>query len=114
MIAKRPLLERLRLKKMPPQGLVSGVVWYTAEAWAKLKETSTDPDRFEATFGDWQSMAEATLRDLLIVGVAARKVSIDPEEFTAWCELCHEKNDASARARFVSEKLRGADNEKNA
>lgn len=56
-------------------------------------------------------MAEAALRDLLIVGVAGRKVLIDPEEFTAWCELRNEKNDASARARFVSAKLRGADNE---
>ena len=105
-MTKLPLLERLRLKKRTPRSLEVGVAWYTEETWAHVKKTATDPERFEATFEEWLVMAEDTLRNFVNAGVAPEKVIIDPEEFAAWCKARHKRNNASARARFVSGKLR--------
>lgn len=89
-----------------------GVVWYSRDTWPRVKETATDPDRFEATFDDWLAMAEDTLRNFAKAGGVPTKVVIDPEEFFAWCKARRTRNNAAARARFVSQKLRSSKNEK--
>jgi len=111
-MAKRSLLKRVRPKKMARDGLVAGVVWYTPDAWASLRATAVDPERFEATFDDWLAMADAALRELSNAGVAPRKVLVDAKEFGAWCLRHHEKNEAAARSKYVSQWLRADDDAK--
>ncbi len=105
-MAKLPLLERLRLKKRTPRSLEVGVAWYTADSWERIRNTATDPERFESTFEQWLVMAEDTLHNFVNAGVAPEKVMIDPEEFAASCKTRRKRNNAAARARFVSGKLR--------
>jgi hypothetical protein len=88
------------------QPLVTGVAWYTSSDWARVRATAVDPDRFEASFDDWVAMAEKALADLRQAGVAAQKCLVDAEELREWCAAERVSNDAAARARFVSEKLR--------
>ncbi len=57
-------------------------------------------------------MAEDTLRNFAKAGGYPAKVGIDPDEFFAWCKARDTLNDAEARARFVSYKLRLADGER--
>ena len=109
---KSPLLQRLRQKKHDRKRIVSGVCWYTESQWVRLKETATDPERFEATYEKWIAMAEGELLHLSKAGIIPAKVLIDPDEFSAWCKQKSKSNDASARAEYVSQQLRRAD-EKN-
>lgn len=110
---KPPLLQRLRQKKNERKAIVTGVCWYTESQWARLKETASDPERFEATFGEWNAMAEQALRQMRNSAILPIKVFIEPDEFFAWCKKTSNKNDASARAQYVSVQMRIA-HEKNA
>jgi hypothetical protein len=106
MMRKSPLLDRLRQKKKERKGIVTGVCWYTESQWARLKETAADPKRFESTFADWTAMAEEQLLALKKVGIFPVKVLIDPDDFSAWCKERSQRNDASARAEYVSTRVR--------
>lgn len=106
---KPPLLRRLRKKKRDRTRIVTGVCWYTESQWVRVKKTATDPERFEATFDEWSAMAEDALLELRKAGIIPVKVLIDPDEFSAWCKGKSKRNNASARARYVSEQLRRAD-----
>ena len=104
---KKPsLLERLRQKKKERKAIITGVCWYTESQWARLKEIAADPERFESTFADWTAMAEAQLLPLQKAGIFPVKVLIDPDEFSAWCKERSRRNDASARAAYVSTRMR--------
>jgi hypothetical protein len=104
---KPSLLERLRAKKRN-RAIMVGVTWYTAETWSQVKAAAADPERFEETFPQWQTMAISALRELLRSGVQAVKFHIIPEDFVVWCALNNRVNNAEARAEFVSEKLNAA------
>ena len=102
---KKSLIERLRAKKAA-HSTVFGVTWYSAENWGRVKAAAADPERFEATFAEWQTMAEEAITDIRKTGVSPIKVFIAYEELLPWC-LVHKKlNNAASRAEFVSEKLR--------
>lgn len=101
---KLRLLKRLRAKKQT-QSLVLGVTWYTEENWARVKSTATDPERFEATYIEWEAMALEALANINKSGVNAVKNYIDPDELLAWCQLHNRPNNASSRSEFVAEKL---------
>jgi len=106
---KKPsLLERLRANKGSGQAMAVGLCWYTETGWARVKETATDPQRFEATYEEWCTMAEESLLDFVAVGVSPVKVTLDPDEFAAWCKRYRRKNNASTRATYVSARLRRA------
>lgn len=105
-LKKPPLLERLRAKKGSGQAVVVGVCWYTEAGWARVKQTATDPERFEATYEEWRTMAEKSLPELMQVGISAIKVTIDPDEFAAWRRKYRRKNSSRARAAYVSDWLR--------
>ena len=96
----------LRYRSDSRQLLVTGVAWYTSSEWARVKAAAVDPDRFEATFAEWEAMAEKALADLRKAGLLAQKCLVTAEELEKWCVTQGTRNDAAARARFVSEKLR--------
>jgi hypothetical protein len=79
------------------------VGWYTEDEWQKVKAAATDAERFEATYPDWVNMAESSMKGLRATGVMAEKYYINAETLFAWCLAHGRKNDAPARAQFVSE-----------
>ncbi len=98
------LTHRLHAKKRH-QAMIVGVVGYTAETWAQVKATATDPQCFENSFEQWHKAAVAARREFLRSGVKAIEYQIDPAIFAAWCAQHQQENNATARAEFVSEKL---------
>lgn len=100
------MLDLLRKKKKQRKVMVTGVCWYTESQWARLKSTAADPERFESTFADWTAMAEKQLLALKKAGIFPVKVLTDPDDFFGWCEETSRCNDASARAEYVSIRMR--------
>ena len=91
-------------QKSPPRQVDVGVGWYTKSEWALAKAAATDPERFESTYEEWVQMAEESLLKFLAAGIVANKAYINTNELLAWCVAHGRKNDATARAQFVSEK----------
>ena len=102
---KKSLIERLSAKKSSNR-TVLGVTWYSAENWSRIKAAAADPERFGATFAEWQAMADEALTDIQKTGVNPIKLSIRYEELLAWCLVHKKPNNAASRAEFVSERLR--------
>jgi hypothetical protein len=101
---------RKRKRQIPGlEGVAFGVAWFSASDWERLKEVVPDPDRLEATYEEWVSMATDALADLKRAGVAPRKVAVDVEELLARCEQNDLEPDGSSRAHFAANKLREAD-----
>jgi hypothetical protein len=84
----------------------AGVAWYTEREWARVKAVAADPERFEATFAEWLTMAEDSLERMLRAGMLGERVLINADELLAWCEAQGRPNDAAARAAFVSDLMR--------
>lgn len=87
------------------QTMIVGVVGYTADTWAQVKATATDPQCFEDTFEKWKDVALSARREFQRSGVQAVEYQIDPQVFANWCAQHQQQNDSRARAEFVSEKL---------
>jgi hypothetical protein len=104
---KPPLLQRLKAKKRN-QSLLIGLTWYTEETWAQVKASASDPECFEESFLKWKAMAVAARREFQRAGARAIEFHIIPSEFSAWCALNSQENNAASRAEFVSESLSAA------
>ena len=100
------LLERLGLTQRVQRAVQVGVGWYTAENWLRVKDAAADAEIFEATFEEWEIMAEETLKTMRNAGILPLKVEIDAEELLAWCQAHRKPNDGGARAQFVAQKLK--------
>jgi hypothetical protein len=87
------------------QAMIVAVVGYTADTWAQVKATATDPQCFEDTFEKWKDVALSARREFQRSGVQAVECQIDPQVFADWCAQHQQQNDSRARAEFVSEKL---------
>lgn len=103
---KRSLNQRLRAKNLLRESPIVGVAWYSEDQWALVKASSTDSERFEASYSEWLAVGEDALRKLQLAGVTPVKVLVDAAELAAWCLAQGKPNEASARAQFVSEKMR--------
>ena len=88
--------------------MLVGVAWYTAETWAQVKAAAFDSERFEATFAEWETMATEAFAELKATGTNLVRFNVVPADLLAWCLAHNKRNDAAARAEFVSEQLRGA------
>jgi hypothetical protein len=88
--------------------MLVGVVGYTAETWAQMKATASDPQCFEDSFEQWHATAVAARRSFLRSGVRAVECRIDPTVFAEWCAQHRRENNANSRAEFVSETLSAA------
>jgi hypothetical protein len=90
--------------------MLVGITWYTNETWAQVKAAAVDPERFENSFAEWQTMAVSARRELQRSGATALEFLIIPQELFDWCALNTKINNAESRAEFVSEKLTAAHN----
>ena len=88
---------------------VTGVAWYRREDWSRLREIASDRTKLDDTYEAWLAGAQKTLLDLAIAGVAARRVSVDIEALVRWCRAEGRPVDSAARAAFVADQLRRAD-----
>lgn len=102
---KPSLLDRLRMKKVMRQPPSLGVCWYTEEEWIKIKLEAVDPERFEATYQEWESMAIKALEDLQQTGLSPIKVIVLADELRQWCKIHGKENSATSRSAFVAELL---------
>lgn len=98
---------RRRKGKKEERRLVTGVVWYEDESvWSRMRALATDPERFEETYPAWCRMMEEQLPTLRQAGLLPLKVPMDADEFASWCAREGRDPDASARAEYVSHRLR--------
>ncbi|WP_367026122.1 hypothetical protein ABZN20_17700 [Methylococcus sp. ANG] len=93
------------MKKALRQPPKLGVCWYTEEEWIKIKSEAIDPERFEATYPEWESMANKALEDLRETGMNPVKVIILVDELRQWCAIHGKENSAASRSAFVAELL---------
>jgi len=105
MSKKRAAMFRSLRAKHRQQAMIVGVVGYTAETWAQVKATATDPQCFETSFERWKEVAVSARREFQRSGVQAVEYLIEPQVFADWCAQHQQQNDSKARAEFVSEKL---------
>jgi hypothetical protein len=102
---KRSRRRRQRAGPLIRRSVVVGVAWYSEDQWALVKASATDPERFEASYPEWVTMAEEALQQLQAAGVAPIKVLVHSAELSAWCLAHGKRNEAGARAQLASEKL---------
>jgi len=88
---------------------VTGVAWYRREDWSRLREIASDRTNLDDSYEAWLAGAQKTLLDLAVAGVAARRVSVDIEALVRWCRAEGRPVDGAARAAFVADQLRRAD-----
>ncbi len=88
---------------------VTGVAWYRREDWSRLREIASDRTNLDDSYEAWLAGAQKTLLDLAVAGVAARRVSVDIEALVRWCRAEGRPVDSAARAAFVADQLRRAD-----
>jgi len=88
---------------------VTGVAWYRREDWSRLREIASDRTNLDDSYEAWLAGAQKTLPDLAVAGVAARRVSVDIEALVRWCRAEGRPVDSAARAAFVADQLRRAD-----
>ena len=88
---------------------VTGVAWYRREDWSRLREIASDRTNLDDSYEAGLAGAQKTLLDLAIAGVAARRVSVDIEALVRWCRAEGRPVDSAARAAFVADQLRRAD-----
>ena len=88
---------------------VTGVAWYRREDWSRLREIASDRTNLDDSYEAWLAGAQKTLLDLAVAGVAARRVSVDVEALVRWCRAEGRPVNSAARAAFVADQLRRAD-----
>ena len=96
-------------KKDKPKRVVVSVAWYTEQEWTKVRTTAADPERFENSYAEWESMAHQALRDLAETGIQASKTLVVASDLFAWLLLQGKPNDAASRAEYVSQAARQDD-----
>jgi hypothetical protein len=86
--------------------MVTGVAWYRAEQWQRLRVGAADVENLEENHEAWLQTAERLLRKGIPSDLTVEKVDVDIEELLAWCNARDLPVDGKARSRYVSEKLR--------
>jgi hypothetical protein len=78
------------------------VCWYTEQGWAEVKAFAADPERFEASFPEWEAMANDAIAKFRALGMNVGKFLVNPSELRAWCQANGRENEGGARAQFAS------------
>lgn len=93
---------------MTETNAVTGVAWYRREDWSRLREIASDRANLDDSYEAWLAGAQKTLLELAVAGVAARRVNVDVEALVRWCRAERRPVDSAARAAFVADQLRSA------
>jgi hypothetical protein len=87
---------------------VTGVAWYRRADWSRLREIASDRANLDDSYEAWLAGAQKTLLELAVAGVAARRVNVDVEALVRRCRAERRPVDSAARAAFVADQLRRA------
>lgn len=81
----------------------TGMVWYLAEDFDKIKALMEDRHTLHRTHAEWQRAAEQGEQSFRAKGGRVYRAIVRPAEFKAWCNARGLKIDAQARNQFASE-----------
>jgi len=89
----------------PDDDVVTGICWYSAEQWARLREVASDPGDLEETHEEWLTMMKRSLRSFREAGIRYQLVDIDVEELVSWCKRKGIPVNGSSRAEYAARLL---------
>jgi hypothetical protein len=88
------------------QKIAIGIAWYRPEQWSMLRALSSDPEVLERTHAEWLAGVAKTMEALRQQGISVKKIDIDVQELSAWCQSRDRVMDGDARATYVTEKMK--------
>jgi hypothetical protein len=83
---------------------VIAFAWYTLDQWIRLKDTATDPEALDDTYGEWLEGASQRFEELQAAGCDICKVDVDVLELSHWCKFRGVPLDGKSRAEFTAHK----------
>jgi len=89
----------------PGDDMATGICWYSAEQWARLREVASDPENLEETHEEWLAIMKRSLRDFREAGLPYQLVDIDVEELVSWCKRKGRPINGSSRAEYAAHLL---------
>ena len=96
---KRPLIQKKRRRS-----IVVGVTWYTPDQFTRMKSVADDSESLDDTYEDWLENATRQMRRLKNKGYQVTKVSIEVDEWVAWCQQYGKPLTGASRSEFTSQK----------
>lgn len=97
-----------RKAKSKRKALITGVAWYRADQWRRLREIAIDAGKIEETYEEWLIYAEDISAKMIDQGIVIKKVPVDVNDLEAWCRQRALPIDGTARAQFVAHLLQAA------
>jgi hypothetical protein len=85
--------------------IVTGVAYYTKEAYAQLLQDAGDRIKLCDTYEEWLQVYERSIKNMRKEGIETHPYVMDMMELKAWCKAHRLPNTGKSRARFVSEKM---------
>lgn len=85
--------------------IVVGMVWYKEDQYDRIRESCEDGSNLPKTFAEWLSKANEGVEYFKSQGKTIRKVTLDIDEFLAFCRERNCKVDSKARNAFVNNSL---------
>lgn len=82
---------------------ITGIAWYRAKDYARLRALFKDGGKLSETYEDWLKAAQQLYDKLAAQGQRVVKAEIDPDTFLAWCRTRHIEPDAKARMAYGNE-----------
>ncbi len=83
-----------------------GIAIYRPEDWARLREIADDRDNLEESWTEWSRGIATLEHEQSAAGKAYQTILVDLDQLIHYCRDRGMRNDAAARARFVSDLLR--------
>ena len=91
---------------MSESEMVAGFAWYRREQWLRLRELASDCDKLDDSYDEWLAGAQKALLEMTLAGVSVRRVDVDIDALSQWCQAEGRILDSAARAAFVAEEVR--------
>ena len=95
-----------RIAKANPRNVpvIQGVVWYRPDEYADCLKIFDDAQMLPDNFEKWLARALATESQMILQGMAVKRVMIRPKPFVSWCKKSKiSRRDANARVTYVSQ-----------
>ena len=86
--------------------ILFGLATYREKDWERLREISSDKDKMNKTYKSWKKEYNKLKKYLQENGIKTIKVLVDIDELIDYCKRNGLENNAKARAKFVAEKVR--------
>jgi hypothetical protein len=75
--------------------------WFRREDYQRIRHIMDDSDNFPADFDAWEQRAMGQAKEAKRHGLIITPVSLDPDEFLAFCEVEKRSPNREARVKFA-------------